>query len=92
MSMSRPKRGIKAIELRMGSFIVYPTLLWDERHLVLVDTGIPGQLDKIRVLLEREGFGLDELTHVIITHQDSDHIGSLRSSFGKGKRVDGART
>ncbi|MEK3758253.1 MBL fold metallo-hydrolase [Paenibacillus sp. FSL P4-0338] len=77
MSTSRPNTGIKAIELQMGSFIVYPTLLWDERNLVLVDTGIPGQLDRIRTLLEREGFGLDQLTHIIITHQDSDHIGSL---------------
>lgn len=56
MSTSRPNTGITAIELRMGSFIVYPTLLWDERNLVLVDTGIPGQLDRIRTLLEREGF------------------------------------
>lgn len=77
MSMSRPDTGIKAIELQMGSFIVYPTLLWDERNLVLVDTGIPGQFEKIRKLLEAEGFGLDKLTHIIITHQDSDHIGSL---------------
>ncbi|QUL58250.1 MBL fold metallo-hydrolase [Paenibacillus tritici] len=75
--MSRPDTGIKAIKLQMGSFIVYPTLLWDERNLVLVDTGISGQMDQIRTLLETEGFGLDQLTHIIITHQDSDHIGSL---------------
>lgn len=81
MSVSQMNIGIKAIELQMeyygGPFDVYPTLLWDEQNLVLVDTGIPGQLDQIRTLLEAEGFGLDQLTHIIITHQDGDHIGSL---------------
>lgn len=73
--------GIQAMELRMDvngeAFVVHPTLLWDEQHVVLVDTGISGQLELIRTMLEKEGFALDNLTHVIITHQDRDHIGSL---------------
>ncbi|MCF7754192.1 MBL fold metallo-hydrolase [Paenibacillus xylanexedens] len=79
--MSQPNTGIKTIKLEMEyyrePFIVYPTLLWDEQNVVLVDTGIPGQLEQIRTLLEIENFGLEKLTHVIITHQDGDHIGSL---------------
>ncbi|MEI2285352.1 MBL fold metallo-hydrolase [Paenibacillus polysaccharolyticus] len=81
MSMSQPNTGIKTIKLEMEyygePFIVYPTLLWDEQNVVLVDTGIPGQLQQIRTLLETENFGLEKLTHIIITHQDGDHIGSL---------------
>ncbi|WP_238651816.1 MBL fold metallo-hydrolase [Paenibacillus piscarius] len=79
--MSQPNYGIKAIKLEMEyygqPFIVYPTLLWDEQNVILVDTGIPGQLAQIRTLLEKENFSLDKLTHIIITHQDGDHIGSL---------------
>ena len=81
MSMSQPNNGIKAIKLEMEyygePFIVYPTLLWDEQNVVLVDTGIPGQVAQIRTLLEKENFSFDKLTHIIITHQDGDHIGSL---------------
>ncbi|UMY52529.1 MULTISPECIES: MBL fold metallo-hydrolase [Paenibacillus] len=79
--MSQPNNGIKAIKLEMEynrkPFIVYPILLWDDENVVLVDTGIPGQLTQIRKLLEKENFSLDKLTHIIITHQDGDHIGSL---------------
>ncbi|WP_239483769.1 MBL fold metallo-hydrolase [Paenibacillus rhizolycopersici] len=56
---------------------VHAVLLWGTDHLVLVDTGVPGQLDVIRKGLEQGGFSLEQLTHVIITHQDRDHIGSL---------------
>lgn len=81
MSMSQPNTGIKTIKLEMEyygePFIVYPTLLWDDQNVVLVDTGIPGQLAQIRTLLEKENFSFNKLTHIIITHQDGDHIGSL---------------
>ncbi|MGP0586679.1 MBL fold metallo-hydrolase [Paenibacillus timonensis] len=56
---------------------VHAALLWGTEHLVLVDTGVPGQLNVIRKGLEEAGFSLEQLTHVIITHQDRDHIGSL---------------
>ncbi|MDU4698318.1 MAG: MBL fold metallo-hydrolase [Paenibacillus sp.] len=56
---------------------VHAALVWDTDHLVLVDTGVPGQLDVIRKALGKAGFSLEQLTHVIITHQDRDHIGSL---------------
>lgn len=66
---------------------VHAALLWGTDHLVLVDTGVPGQLDVIREGLEQAGFSLEQLTHVIITHQDRDHIGSLpeliRAKAGK---------
>lgn len=44
---------------------------------MLVDTGITGQLAQIRTLLEKKNFSFNKLTHIIITHQDGDHIGSL---------------
>lgn len=68
---------------------VHAALLWNADHLALVDTGVPGQLDVIREALEKAGFSLEQLTHVIITHQDRDHIGSLpeliRATNGKVK-------
>ncbi|CAM4479681.1 MBL fold metallo-hydrolase [Paenibacillus phoenicis] len=66
------------LKLQNGNqMAVHAALLWGTDHLVLVDTGVPGQLDVIREGLEQAGFSLDQLTHVIITHQDRDHIGSL---------------
>ena len=73
--------GIKPLILEMDAngspFIVHAALLWDENDVILVDTGIPGQLDVIRKALAQAGFPFEKLTKIIITHHDMDHIGSL---------------
>ncbi|GHU77831.1 hydrolase [Spirochaetia bacterium] len=58
--------------------IVHPTLLWDEKNLVLVDTGFPGQFELILAAIEQTGHKPEDLTYIIITHQDVDHIGCLK--------------
>jgi glyoxylase-like metal-dependent hydrolase (beta-lactamase superfamily II) len=67
------------LEMNAGerTLAVHAALLRDEQDVILVDTGIPGQLDVIRQALEREGISFDQLTRIIITHQDLDHLGSL---------------
>jgi glyoxylase-like metal-dependent hydrolase (beta-lactamase superfamily II) len=73
--------GIKAVKLEMSAgantFAVHAALLWDEQDVILVDTGIPGQLELIRHTLAQEGVPFEKLTKIIITHQDLDHLGSL---------------
>lgn len=73
--------GIKAVKLEMDAggnpFVVHAALLWDENETILVDTGIPGQLDLIRRTLAQESVPFEKLTKIIITHHDLDHIGSL---------------
>ena len=52
-------------------------LTWDENNLVLIDTGFPGQTGAIVKAVADAGFKAESLTHIIITHQDWDHIGCL---------------
>jgi len=52
-------------------------LTWDENNLVLIDAGVPGQTSEIVTAIEGEGFRAEDLTHIIITHQDWDHIGCI---------------
>jgi glyoxylase-like metal-dependent hydrolase (beta-lactamase superfamily II) len=77
----REEASIKAMKLVMNAdsnpFIVYPTVIWDDEYAILVDTGIPGQLNLIQEQLELHYFPFDRLSHIIITHQDRDHLGSL---------------
>ena len=56
---------------------LYLTLAWDDNNLVLIDAGIPEQAQAIAQLIADEGFDVKNLTHIIITHQDMDHIGSV---------------
>lgn len=57
--------------------MIHPTLIWDDNEVVLVDTGIPGQLTEIREAMDKAGVPFNKLSKVILTHQDIDHIGSL---------------
>ena len=73
--------GVDALELTMNIMgnqsTIYPILIHDNDTVILVDTGIPGQLQQIREAMERVGVPFAALDKVILTHQDIDHIGSL---------------
>ncbi|MCL1874470.1 MAG: MBL fold metallo-hydrolase [Clostridiales bacterium] len=56
---------------------IYPVLTWDDEHLVLIDSGFPGQTDTIVRAISAVGFSPERITHIIITHQDMDHIGCV---------------
>jgi glyoxylase-like metal-dependent hydrolase (beta-lactamase superfamily II) len=73
--------GIEILEISanvMGKAeTIHPTLIWDDETVILVDTGFPGQLSKIREAMEKAKVSFDKLNKIILTHQDIDHIGSL---------------
>jgi glyoxylase-like metal-dependent hydrolase (beta-lactamase superfamily II) len=53
-----------------------PTILAGET-VVLVDTGVPGAEAAILAAVEEIGRSTGEITDIVITHADGDHIGSL---------------
>ena len=53
-----------------------PTILLGET-VVLVDTGVPGSDDPILAAVEEIGRDAADVTDIVITHADGDHIGSL---------------
>jgi glyoxylase-like metal-dependent hydrolase (beta-lactamase superfamily II) len=65
------------LELARPNGAIYPTLTWDESTLALIDAGFPGQMDALTSAIEAEGFRAEGITHIILTHQDIDHIGCL---------------
>jgi glyoxylase-like metal-dependent hydrolase (beta-lactamase superfamily II) len=77
----RIDNGVEVLELTMNfagnQSVIHPVLLWDDENAVLVDTGVPGQLEHIRSAMAQAGVPFSRLTKVILTHQDIDHIGSL---------------
>ena len=65
---------------------VHPTLFYDAKTVILVDTGFPGQLPMLKAAVEQVmPFG--RIAKIVITHQDIDHIGNLPGilSGAKGK-------
>ncbi|MBO1625562.1 MBL fold metallo-hydrolase [Bacillus arachidis] len=71
------ENGLAVLKLKIQEFELNPTLLWDGKKAILVDTGMPGQLEAIRDTMIGIGVPFEQLQAVILTHQDIDHIGSL---------------
>lgn len=75
--------GIEILELKMNmtgrESIIYPTLIWDDNTVILVDAGLPINLPDIKSAMEDAGVPFEKLNKIIITHQDIDHIGGIKS-------------
>ncbi|MCA9918776.1 MAG: MBL fold metallo-hydrolase [Anaerolineales bacterium] len=61
--------------LEAGGSNVY--LVVEPPNVVLVDAGMPRQHKNILSFLQQLGHRPNDLTHILITHADMDHVGSL---------------
>ena len=66
------------INMQFGEFenIVYPTLLWDKENIILVDCGFIGSLHDLEEELHRHELSVNQLTGLVLTHHDHDHMGA----------------
>lgn len=78
---------VEMLEIGNEQGRMYPVLLWDDKDAVLIDTGLPGQLDLIRAACDEAGISADRITMVILTHHDMDHIGSAKILAGQGAKI-----
>lgn len=60
-----------------GKWPLNPTLITSENAVILVDTGMPDSAKMIAAELEKHDLSIGQLTAIILTHQDIDHVGSL---------------
>lgn len=66
------------INMKFGNVenIVYPTLLWDKGNIILVDCGFIGSLHILEEALHQHGLSVNQLTGLVLTHHDHDHMGA----------------
>lgn len=57
--------------------VIYPVIIQDDADKILIDCGYPGFLPKLQEVAAKIGIDLHQLTKVIITHHDFDHMGAL---------------
>jgi len=73
---------IEMIKLSMNVMererIVYPTLIWDNDNVILIDSGIPSNLETIKNQMETAGVSFARLNIIIATQQDIDHIAGIK--------------
>lgn len=82
-------KGLELLHVPSINDTVYyhPTLLYDDEHVILVDCGYLGTYDVLKQVLLEKGFTVSQLTHIIITHHDLDHIGNLHAIVKENPNV-----
>ena len=58
---------------------IYPTVIWDDEHVVLIDAGISDSMPLIKDEMDKAGVPFDKIDTIIVTHQDIDHICGINS-------------
>ena len=61
------------------NIVIYPVLLQTEKGNFLVDCGYQETFNELQVELKSKGIEVKDLTGVIITHDDYDHLGGLHT-------------
>ena len=56
---------------------IHPSAVETERGLLLLDAGLPGQLDALRAALDDVEWGLGDVESLLVTHRDGDHAGGV---------------
>jgi len=75
------------INLMGNERLIYPTLIWDEDNVIVVDAGIPGYLLQLKNAMIEAGVSFDKLNKIIVTHQDIDHIGGIKGILSEKPEV-----
>ncbi len=55
---------------------IYPTLFCDENNVILIDCGFMGSMGLLEKELSKNSLTLLDLTGLVITHHDHDHMGT----------------
>lgn len=67
--------------------VIYPTLICDENFVILVDCGFMGSLPLLEKELRKHGLTLLDLTGLVLTHHDHDHMGTAAEIKRVNQRV-----
>jgi len=63
----------------ISSTIFYQYLIAESGDLTLIDTGLPNNAGNIANYLTQNGFKIDQVKRILITHADGDHYGSVNA-------------
>lgn len=73
--------GVEMLEIQAnlmtGPGVINPVLIWDSDEVILVDAGLPRQVQQFREAFTKAGVPFERLSKIIITHSDTDHVGGL---------------
>jgi glyoxylase-like metal-dependent hydrolase (beta-lactamase superfamily II) len=70
-----------------NTFRMDTAVLLDDHDQILIDAGTPDILPLIEAAFKEAGLKIEDLTGIVITHQDQDHIGTLAAIKRRAPRA-----
>ncbi len=67
--------------------VIHPVLIESADGLILFDAGYPNQFADFETELKTIGFSISNISKIIISHHDHDHIGSLNDIKDKNQKI-----
>lgn len=68
---------VSGVYLIEGLRVAHVYVLASEEGLALIDSGMPGEVDKIVKQIEEAGYALSDIRAIVMTHAHSDHTGCV---------------
>lgn len=66
---------------------IHPIVLQDDEYLTLVDCGFIGSLRLLEKELGKHGISIEQLTALVLTHHDHDHMGAAAALKRANPRI-----
>jgi glyoxylase-like metal-dependent hydrolase (beta-lactamase superfamily II) len=79
---------VKMLEIRSERGTTRPVLILDGECQILVDTSIPLQADAVLLAVRAAGGDPARLAKILLTHQDLDHMGSVKDILARCPRIE----
>ena len=67
------------VKFKFGAIedVIHPVILKNDNEMILVDCGYTGFMPVIENAIKAEKLDCKQLTKILITHHDHDHMGAL---------------
>ena len=85
--MEKISEHVTLLRVTDGDWTFSPALIYDGTELILVDTCYLHQYENLKEEIVRAGFAMSDLTQLILTHQDGDHMAAARAVRGDAPRL-----
>ncbi|GMQ61971.1 MBL fold metallo-hydrolase [Vallitalea maricola] len=75
-------------EMGQMRFYIYPVVIKNNDNLIMIDVGYPMSLPAIEKTFDELGLDIHNLSQVILTHHDHDHMGAIKELVTKYPNVE----
>jgi glyoxylase-like metal-dependent hydrolase (beta-lactamase superfamily II) len=74
-------------DLGFTKSVINPVVIESDSGVILFDAGYPNQLDDFKAAMKKSGYSLPDITMIVVSHHDHDHIGSLKAFVNENPKI-----